>query len=108
MHSRFTRAAVAVAVCGVFTLVAGSSAARAATPMRDGALVLPPVIVTAAPSRASRAEPHPEIMAAIRSLENAKAHLEAANHDFHGHRADALAAVDAALHQLHICMDFDR
>jgi hypothetical protein len=31
----------------------------------------------------------------------------AAAHDYHGHRKDAIGAIDAALHQLHICMDFD-
>jgi proline dehydrogenase len=50
---------------------------------------------------------HPEIHRAIESLQNAKAHLEAAAHDYHGHRADAIHAIDEAIHQLQICMDFD-
>ncbi len=108
MHSTFGRSVVAVAVCGMCTLFAGSSVALASTPPRDGALVLPPVVVTAPSGRALRAEPHPEINAAIRSLEHAKAHLQAAAHDFQGHRTDAIAAIDAALHQLHICMDYDK
>lgn len=107
MHSRFGRLAAAVAICGTCTLLAGSRAALASTPTSGGALVLPPVIVTAPSIRASKAEPHPEIMAAIHSLESAKAHLQAAAHDYHGHRKDAIAAIDAALHQLHVCMDFD-
>jgi hypothetical protein len=108
MHSTFGRSVVAVAVCGMCTLFAGSTLALASTSARDGALVLPPVVVTAPSVRASRAEPHPEIMAAIRSLEHAKAHLQAAALDYQGHRADAIGAIDAALHQLHICMDFDK
>lgn len=108
MHSTFGRSVVAVAVCGMCTLFAGSRVALASTPATDGALVLPPIVVTAPAVRASKAEPHPEIQAAIRSLEHAKAHLQAAAHDFQGHRVDAIAAIDAALHQLHICMDYDR
>jgi hypothetical protein len=107
MHSTFGRSVVAVAVCGMCTLFASSRVALASTPPNGGAFVLPPVVVTA-PVRASKAEPHPEIQAAIRSLERAKAHLQAAAHDFQGHRVDAIAAIDAALHQLHICMDYDR
>ena len=52
-------------------------------------------------------ERHPEIRSAIESLENAKRHLEQAAHDFHGHRVDAIRAVDEALHQLRICMEYD-
>ena len=50
-------------------------------------------------------ERHPEIRAAIEALHNAKDHLEHASHDFHGHRADAIRAIDEADHQLHICME---
>jgi hypothetical protein len=50
-------------------------------------------------------ERHPEIRAAIEALHNAKDHLEHASHDFHGHRADAIHAIDEADRQLHICME---
>jgi hypothetical protein len=50
---------------------------------------------------------HPEIHAAIESLRNAKAHLEAAAHDYQGHRVDAIKAIDEAIHQLDICMKYD-
>lgn len=50
---------------------------------------------------------HPEIYAAIQSLENAKAHLEAAAHDYNGHRVDAIKSIDEAIHQLKICMKYD-
>jgi hypothetical protein len=50
-------------------------------------------------------ERHPEIRAAIEALHNAKEHLEHASHDFHGHRVDAIRAIDEADHQLHICME---
>lgn len=106
MHSRFGRLAAAVAVGGTCALLVASRAAFA-SPNNEGTVILPPVVVTAPAVVASKAEPHPEIAAAIRSLENAKAHLMAAAHDYHGHRRDAVAAIDGALHQLHICMDFD-
>ena len=50
---------------------------------------------------------HPEIRAALRALDNAKEHLEHAAHDFHGHRVDAIRAIDEAHHQLEICMQYE-
>jgi hypothetical protein len=50
---------------------------------------------------------HPEIRRAIESLQNAKAHLSAAAHDYQGHRVDAIHAIDEAIHQLDICMRYD-
>jgi pyruvate kinase len=52
-------------------------------------------------------ERHPEIRAALEALHNAKAHLEHAAHDFHGHRIDAIRAIDEADRQLRICMEVD-
>jgi len=56
---------------------------------------------------AAPAPPHPEIRAAINSLERAKTHLQEANHDFGGHRVDAIKAIDEAERQLNICMRYD-
>ena len=50
--------------------------------------------------------PHPEIEAAISSLQHAKEHLLHASHDFGGHRVDAIKAIDAATHQLEICLKY--
>lgn len=63
---------------------------------------------TAAADPAPAPPPHPEIRAALNSLRNARAHIKDAAHDFHGHREDALRAVDEAIKQLDICMQFDR
>ena len=52
--------------------------------------------------------PHPEIRAALNSLEHAKAHLQEARHDFGGHRVEAIRAIDEAAHQLTICLDYDK
>ncbi len=53
-------------------------------------------------------EPHPEIREAIASLRRARAHLEHAAHDFGGHRVEALKATDEAIHQLEICLEYDK
>jgi pyruvate kinase len=52
-------------------------------------------------------ERHPEIRAALDALHNAKEHLQHASHDFHGHRVDAIRAIDEADRQLRICMEVD-
>jgi len=53
-------------------------------------------------------EPHPQIMAAIRALEEAKLHLQRAAHDFGGHRVKAIRAIDAALVQLKLALKYDK
>jgi hypothetical protein len=55
-----------------------------------------------------RNERHPEIRQAIRALERAKAHLQAAAHDFGGHRAEALEACDNAIKQLKLALQYDK
>jgi hypothetical protein len=72
-----------------------------------------PAAAPAAPNPASPANaaapapgPHPQIQAAINSLQNARAHLLEASHDFGGHRGDAIRAIDKAIHQLEICMAY--
>lgn len=107
MRSWFGRAALAAVVCGMVALTAGSRVARAST-ARGSGLTLPPVIITASPVRTTKAEPHPEVWAAIRSLDRAKHHLQVAAHDFGGHRVEAIAAIDAALAQLHACLEYDK
>jgi len=63
----------------------------------------------AQPAAASPApERHPEIRAAINSLERARMHLKDAAHDFGGHRVEALKATDAAIEQLRICLQYDK
>ena len=53
-------------------------------------------------------ERHPNIRAAINALEKAKVDLERAAHDFGGHRAEALKAVDYALKQLREALEYDK
>jgi hypothetical protein len=49
---------------------------------------------------------HPEIEDALHALQKAKLHLQRANHDFQGHRVDAIRAIDEADRQLRICMQY--
>jgi cytochrome c556 len=46
---------------------------------------------------------HPKIWKAAQQLRNAKHTLWQARDDFHGHKADAIGAINAALDQLRIC-----
>ncbi|PYY01562.1 MAG: hypothetical protein DMG64_05925 [Acidobacteria bacterium] len=55
-----------------------------------------------------RREHHPHIRSAIRELEEAKRELQAAAHDFGGHRLEALKACDEAIHQLHSALPYDK
>ena len=52
-------------------------------------------------------EPHPLIHRAINALETAKVELQDAAHDYCGHRANALGAIDGALTQLHRAIECD-
>lgn len=46
---------------------------------------------------------HPKIWAAAQELRNAKHTLWTAADDFHGHKAQAIQAINAALDQLSVC-----
>jgi hypothetical protein len=64
-----------------------------------------------ASSGAAWAEPverHPELHGAIHALEVARHRLERANHDFGGHRDEALKECDRAIEQLKLALKFDR
>ena len=53
-------------------------------------------------------EQHPEIRKAITQLQKAKYDLQHAAHDFGGHRVDAIAAVDKAIEQLRLALQYDK
>ncbi len=60
------------------------------------------------PAGAAQHERHPAIRRAIRSLEEAKLALERADHDFGGHRKDALEECDKAIAQLKLALQYDK
>lgn len=86
----------ALLVCVAFQ---PSPVSAASADWRAGSLLAPPHV---------QRERHPEINGAIRSLERAKAYLQKAAHDFGGHRAEALEAVDKALAQLRQALQYDK
>ena len=75
-------------------------------------LILGLMVLTVMPSQSlgepAHKEKHPAIRNAIHALEKAKVDLEHAAHDFGGHRAEALKAVDYAIKQLHEALEYDK
>ncbi len=63
---------------------------------------------TAPGQRTEGHERHPAIRAAIRALERARKEIKAADHDFGGHRVDALAECDKAIEQLKLALKYDK
>jgi hypothetical protein len=72
----------------------------------------PAAVPAAAPQPAATPtalpEPHPEIREALGAMRRAKEHMQHAAHDFGGHRVEAIAATDAAIRQLELCLKFDK
>jgi hypothetical protein len=62
--------------------------------------------IAAAQTIRSEAAQHPRIAAAIRELENAIRYLEAAPHDFGGHKAAAIRDARAAVLQLRAALAY--
>ena len=92
MPARFTRVIAVATLTAVLTLPL--AAAQPKNPTR--------------PASGVAQEPHPQIMAAIRALEAARLHLQHAAHDFGGHRVKAIRAIDAALVQLKLALQYDK
>jgi hypothetical protein len=53
-------------------------------------------------------ERHPHIRAALRELKESKKELETADHDFGGHRKEAIKAIDVAIKQLEKALKYDK
>ena len=51
-------------------------------------------------------ELHPRIVKAIIALKEARAYMEAAPHDFGGHKAEAIRASDEAIRQLNLALAY--
>jgi hypothetical protein len=49
---------------------------------------------------------HPRIAKAIEALRDAKAYMQAAPHDFGGHRVEAIRASEEAIHQLNFALAY--
>jgi hypothetical protein len=61
--------------------------------------------VAAAPAAAPAAMPdrHPHIHEALEAMRGAKHQLESAEHDFDGHRVEAIKHLDMAIHEAEVC-----
>jgi hypothetical protein len=49
---------------------------------------------------------HPRIAKAIAALKDSRAYMEAAPHDFGGHKAEAIRATDEAIKQLNLALAY--
>jgi len=49
---------------------------------------------------------HPRIATAIAALKDARAYMQAAPHDFGGHKAEAIRATDEAIRQLNFALAY--
>ena len=53
-------------------------------------------------------ERHPHIRKALEELREARRDLKEADHDFGGHREEAVEAIDVAIKQLELALKFDK
>jgi len=72
-------------------------------------LMTPVSMLAASPAAPAPApERHPHIRQAIKELREAKHELETADHDFGGHKKEAIEAVDHAIEQLEQAAQYDK
>lgn len=62
-----------------------------------------PVAAAAPAPAAAPMPPHPHIHEALEAMRSARHHLETAEHDFDGHRTEAIKHLDMAIHEAEIC-----
>ncbi len=65
---------------------------------------VPVAAAAPAPAASPAMPPHPHIAEGLEAMRSAKRHLEAAEHDFHGHRAKAIEHLNQAIREAEICM----
>jgi hypothetical protein len=102
MRAKILGLIVLASVVVAFAFTTGAPAAP------NGKAVPAAAAAAVPPAGANAAEPHPEIRDALAALRRAKDHMEHAAHDFGGHRVEALHATDEAIHQLEICLRYDK
>jgi hypothetical protein len=95
MKKKLSLIVAGLAVAGILSVVLPSAFGQQTT--------TPP-----ASGSTAHTERHPEIRRAIRALEAAKKDMQAAAHDFGGHRVDAIAACDNAITQLKLALQYDK
>ncbi len=78
------------------------------TTLSFGAIAQNPNINPPIAGKKQRREHHPELVRALRALENAKRDLIHADRDFGGHRAKAQQLTEQAIQEVHEAMKADR
>jgi len=81
---------------------------KAAAPMMLALLILSSIWAVGPASAQPMPEKHPQIHKAEKFLHDAKHALENAAHDFGGHRVKAIEAIDRALEELRMALEFDK
>jgi hypothetical protein len=79
-----------------------------AAPNKAGVPATPAARALPATPAATPAEPHPQIREALAATRRAKEHMEHTAHDFVGHRVEAIEATNKAIHQLEVCLKYDK
>ena len=75
---------------------------------RRAAITVSTIAGLVATAGVAEAQEYPRMRAALRALEDAKAELRGARHDFGGHRDEAIRACDRAIEQLRLAADYRR
>lgn len=110
MRKSFARIGMCLAAAGLaVAMPALAASSLSASPIPVGQVaVASPQAATPIKKVGVRRERHPEIRKAIAALERAKTDLQRANHDFGGHRAEALEACNKAIEQLKLALQYDK
>jgi hypothetical protein len=74
--------------------------------MTDAAMVTAMTLPARAQTVGTEAVEHPRIAAAIHQMEDAIAYMQAAPHDFGGHKVAAIRATEAAITELRAALAF--
>lgn len=99
---------LALTVVAILVLALTVPAGAPAAPAPHRAVTAAAASRTSPAAAAAQRERHPEIRSAMESLRQAHENLEHADHDFGGHRVAAMKHIDQAMHELELCMKYDR
>jgi hypothetical protein len=94
-------------VFGAF-IVAGQAFAQNPPPAAAQPAAAAPVVAAPETVKPAHHEHHADLHKAMRKLRGAKDDLQKAAHDFGGHKAKAIAAIDEALSELKAAMEYDK
>ena len=85
-------------------ILTGTSYAQTPPPAADA----PAVVAAPETPKPSHHEHHPELHKAMHKLRGAKADLEKAAHDYDGHKAKAIEAINQALDEIKAALESDK